>query len=189
MQKVLPSSFRNGLVLVLDGSPFMIEDFHHTGTAKTRHKLHVRMRNLNNGRIIERSFSENEEAETAEAGHKTIQFSFRQGTEYVFLDSVTFDEIKLTADQIGERHRFLRENEEYKALYLDGKFLAIQLPDHVALKVQQTAPPQRASQQSAMKPATLEGGIEVLVPMFIQEGEVVKIDTRDCKYIGKESRG
>lgn len=188
MQTILPSSFRNGLVLMLDGSPFMIEDFHHTGTAKTRHKMHVRMRNLNNDRIVERSFSENEEVGTVEIGHKTVQFSYRQGTDFVFLDSTSFDEIKLTAEQIGERSCFLRENEEYKALYVDGKFMGVQFPDHVALKVEQTAPPQRASQQSAMKTAILEGGLEVLVPMFIAQGELIKVDTRDRKYLGKEAR-
>lgn len=188
MQRVMPSSFRKGLVLVLDASTFMIEDFHHTGTAKTRHKMHVRMRNLHNDRIVERSFSENEEVASVDVGHKTFQFSFRQGSDYVFMDADSFDEIKLTVEQIGERHVFLRENEEYKALYVDGKFLSIQLPDHVALKVEQTAPPQRASQQSALKPATMEGGLEVLVPMFITTGEVIKVDTRDRKYLGKEAK-
>lgn len=187
MQTLLPSSFRNGLVLMLEGTPFMIEDFHHTGTAKTKHKMHARMRNLHNGRIIERTFPENETVTVVALEHKTVQFSFRQGSEYVFLDSASFDEVKLTAEQIGDRHRFLRDNDEYKAVFVEGKFLDIQLPDHVALKVEQTAPPQRGGQQSTFKTATLEGGLEIMVPLFIAQGEVVKVDTRTGKYLGKET--
>ena len=189
MQTLLPSSFRSGLVLMLEGTPFVIEDCHHTGTAKTNHRMHARMRNLHNGRILERTFAENEEVKSVALELKAVQFSFRQGAEYVFLDSASFDELKLTAEQIGERRWFLRENSEYKALFVDGKFLDIELPDHVALKVEQTAPPQRGAQQSTLKSATLEGGLEIMVPLFIAQGEVIKVDTRHSKYLGREAGG
>jgi elongation factor P len=189
MQTILPSEFRNHMVLMLDGTPFMIEDFHHTGTAKTQHKMHARMRNLHNGHIAERTFAENEQIATVELEHRTIQFSYQQGDDCIFLDAQSFEEVRLSAQQVGERHPFLRENEEYRALYLDGKLLDIQLPDHVALKVVETAPPQRAAQQSAMKPATFEGGLEVMVPLFITTGDIIKVDTVHRKYLGKESGG
>ena len=147
--------------------------------------MHARMRNLHNGRIVEHTFPENEEVATVALEHKTVQFSFRQGTDYVFIDSATFDEIKLTAEQVGERHWFLNDHDEYRAMYVEGKFLDIQLPDHVALKVEQTAPPQRASQQSALKTATLEGGLEVMVPLFVGPGDLIRVDTGERKYICK----
>ena len=186
MQTILPAAFRNGMVLMIEGTPFMIEDFHHTGTAKTRHKMCARMRNMHNGRIVERTFSEGDELTTVDIQHMTVQFSYKQGDEYMFLNAQSFDEVKLTAEQIGERHWFLHENDEYRALFLEGQFLDILLPDHVALKVEQTAPSQRASLQSSLKPATLEGGLEIMVPLFITQGEVIKVDTRDRKYLGKE---
>jgi elongation factor P len=187
MQTIMPPAFRNGMVLMLEGTPFMIEECHPTGTAKTKHKMHARMRNLRNGRVAERTFQENEQITAVQLEQRGVQFSYRQGDECVFLDLQSFDEVKLTAEQIGERHWFLRENDEHKALFLERKLLDIQLPDHVSLKVQQTAAPQRAAQASTLKPATLEGGLEVMVPLFIATGEVVRVDTRHRKYLGKES--
>ncbi|MFH0954447.1 MAG: elongation factor P [Verrucomicrobiota bacterium] len=186
MQTILPAQFRRGLVLMLDGAPHLIESLETTGTAKTKHRLHAHLRNLKTGRVAERGFQDNEHVPMVELRTRSVQFSYHQGDQFVFLNAETFEELTLTADQIGDRRGLLKENEEYKALFLDDRLLDIVLPDHVVLKVAETAPPQRSAQQSTYKTAKLENGLEIMVPLFIGPGEAIRVDTLDRKYAGKE---
>ena len=114
-----------------------------------------------------------------------MQFSYKQGETYVFLDTQTFDELNLTAEQVGDRRWFLKENEEYKALFLEGKLLDIVLPPQIPLQVVETAPPLRGGSDSAWKEAKLETGLEIMVPLFIAKGETIRVDTAGRKYAGK----
>jgi elongation factor P len=173
------------MVLMLDGAPQIVEELHITGTAQTKHKIHARMRHLKTGRIVERSFTETERLPVAELVHRRAQFSYQQGDRFVFLDSETFEELVLTADQIGERKWFLKENEEYRTLHLEGKLLDIVLPPSMPLKIVETAPPIRGGSDSTWKPAKLETGLEIMVPLFLAPGEVVRVDTQERKYLGK----
>jgi len=187
MQTVLPAEFKRGMLLLLDNAPHLLEDFHSSGTAQTRHKLHVRLRNLKSGRIIERTFAENERVAVAQLEHRMAQFSYKQGETYVFLDTHSFDELNLSAEQVGDRRWFLKENEEYKALFLEGKLLDIVLPPQIPLQVVDTAAPTRGGSDSAWKEAKLETGLEIMVPLFIAKGETIRVDTVAKKYAGKES--
>jgi len=187
MQTVSPSEFKRQMVLLLDGAPHLIEDFHLTGTAQTKHRHHTRLRHLRSGRIIERVFSENERVPVAELETRRVTYSFQQGDVHAFLDAETFEELDLTAEQIGERRWFLKENQEYKALLLDGKLLDVVFPPQVALQVVETAPPQRGGSEAAWKSAKLETGLEIQVPLFIAPGETIRVDTATRKYAGKES--
>jgi len=186
MQTVLPSEFKRGMVLMIEGAPQVLEDFHTTGTAQTKHKLHGRLRNLKTGRITDRTFAEAERVAVADLAHRRAQFSYQQGDTYVFLDAETFEELILPAELVGDRHGFLKENEEYRALILDGRLLDIVLPPAVALKIVETAPPIRGGSDSTWKPARLETGLEIMVPLFIASGEVVRVDTQQRRYLGKE---
>lgn len=187
MQTVLPSEFKRGMVLVLDGTPHFVEDFHLTGTAQTKHKLHTRLRNLKTGRIIDRAFTDNDRVPVASLEHRRAQFSYQQGDRYVFLDAESFEEFVLTAEQVGQRHWFLKENEEYRALVLEGKLLDIVLPPAVPLQIIETAPAQSGGSDATWKPATLETGLEIMVPLFLDKGETVRVDTQSRKYLGKET--
>lgn len=187
MQTILPSEFKRGRVLLLEGAPQAIENLYTSGTAQTRHKLHVRLRNLKTGRLSDRSFTENERAPVADLEHRQVQFSFCQGDRYVFLDSRTFEELALSGEQLGERHWFLRENDEYKALFLEGGLLDIALPPQVALRVVEAAPPIRGGSDATWKPARLETGLEIMVPPFIAIGELIRVDTANRKYSGREN--
>jgi elongation factor P len=186
MQTVLPSELKRGMALLLDGTPQLVEDLHTTGTAQTKHKLHARLRNLKTGRIADRIFAEAERLPVAELAQRRVQFSYQQADRYVFLDAETFDELVLTAEQVGDRQGFLKENEEYRALFLEGRLLDIVLPPSLPLKIQETAPPIRGGSDSAWKPATLETGLEIMVPLFLAPGEVVRVDTQTRKYLGKD---
>lgn len=185
MHTVLTSEFKRGLVLMLDGMPQIIEEFHTSGTAQTRHKLHVRLRQLKSGRFSERVFSDNERILVADLQYRRVQFSYQQAGQYVFLDVETFDEWTLPAEIIGDRHWFLKENEEYKAMLLEGKLLDILLPPSVPLMVVETAPPQSGGSDSAWKPARLETGLEITLPLFIAKDETVRVDTATRKYAGR----
>ncbi|MBI2927268.1 MAG: elongation factor P [Verrucomicrobia bacterium] len=187
MQTVLPSEFKRGMVLMLDGAPHFLEDFHVAGSAQSKHKLHTRLRNLKTGRLTDHVFTDNDRVAVAALEHRRVQFSYRQGDRFVFMDAESFDEVVLTAEQIGERHWFLKENEEYRALALEGRLLDIALPPTVPLQIVETAPAQGGGSDAAWKPATLETGLEIMVPLFIDKGEVVRVDTAARKYLGKES--
>ncbi len=188
MNTVLPTEIKRGMVLMLEGVPHIVEDFHLTGTAQTKHKIHSKLRNLKSGRILERVFTENERIGVADLSYRKVTYSYKNGDEYVFTDTESFDEYTLTKDQIGDRHWFLKEDVEYKALLLDGKFVDIVLPPTIPLKVIETGPAIRGGSDAAWKPATVETGLELMVPLFIEKDEVIRIDTTDKKYVGKESK-
>ena len=187
MQTVLPSEFKRLMVLLLEGVPQVIEDFHTSGTAQTRHKLHARLRQLKTGHVTERVFAENERVPVASLETRRVTYSYTQGGTHVFLDAESFDELDLTDEQLGDRRAFLKENEEYKAMLLEDKLLDIVLPPQVPLKVVNTAPPVRGGSDATWKAARLETGIEVMVPLFIASGETIRVDTATRKYVGREN--
>src|SRR5437868_3016716 len=141
MQTVLPSEFKRLMVLIIDGSPHVIEDMHTSGTAQTRHKLHTRLRHLTTGRLIDRVFAENERVPVAPLETRRVIYSYAQGETHIFIDAETFDEFEFSNQRLGERRWFLKEKDEYKALLLDGRLLDIVLPPQISLKVVDTAPP------------------------------------------------
>jgi elongation factor P len=115
MQTVLPSEFKRMMVLMLAGGPHVLEDFHVTGTAQTRHKLHTRLRHLTNNRVMERVFADNERVAVAQLETRRSRTSYSKDGTHVFLDAETYDELDISDEQPGERRGFLKENEEYKS--------------------------------------------------------------------------
>jgi len=175
------------MVLMLEGSPYVIEDMHTSGAAQARHKLHARLRHLTTGHIIDRVFADNERVAVAPLETRRVTFSYAKGDVRVFIDTETFEEIELSSSQLGERQWFLKDNEEYKALLLDGKLVEIVFPSQVPLRVVDTAPPTRGGSDSAWKEAQLETGLKIMVPLFIAKNETVRVDTATRKYAGRES--
>ncbi|HOX03607.1 MAG TPA: elongation factor P [Candidatus Paceibacterota bacterium] len=187
MQTILPSEFKRQMVVILDGGPHIVEDMHVSGTAQTRHKLHTRLRHLKSGRIIERVFAENERVPVAQLETRRVTFSFAKGDIQVFLDSETFEEYEFGNEQLGDRRWFVHESQEYKVLRLDGQPIDLVVPSQVALEVVDTAPPSRGGSDSAWKEAKLETGLQVMAPLFIANGDRIRIDTATKKYAGKET--
>lgn len=189
MQTILPSEFKRQMVLMLEGSPHVIEEMHTSGTAQTRHKLHVRLRHLTTGHVVDRVFAENERVPVAALETRRVTYSYSQGGTHVFIDAETFDELEFSDERLGERRWFLKENEEYKALLLEGRLLDIVVPPQIPLKVVDTAAPIRGGSDSAWKEAKLETGLQIMVPLFITTGEMIRVDTVAKKYLGKETSG
>jgi elongation factor P len=189
MQTVLPSEFKRGMVLVVGGAPEVLEEFHISGTAQTKPKLHARLRHLKTGRLTEHTFSESERVPVADAQYRRVQFSYHDGENYVFSDVETFEELTLSAEQIGERRWFIKENEEYRALFIDGLLVDITLPPTVTLEVVDSAGPIRGGSDAAWKLARLDTGLEIMVPLFIAPGARIRVDTTGRKYAGREAEG
>jgi len=175
------------MVLMLDGSPHVVEDMHTSGTAQTRHKLHTRLRHLTTGRLIDRVFAENERVPVAPLETRRVNYSYAKGQTYVFIDADTFNEFEFSNEQIGERRWFLKENEDYKVLLLDGILLDIVVPPQIPLKVVDTPPPARGGLDASWKEAKLETGLNIMVPLFITNGETIRVDTAAKKYAGREA--
>src|SRR5206468_621271 len=125
----------------------------------------------------------------ADVRHRRVQFSYHEGKDFVFSDVETFEELTLSPEQIGERRWFIKENQEYRALLLDGRPLDLVLPPTVTLEVVDTAPPIRGGSDATWKPARLDTGLEIMVPLFIALGEKIRVDTSERKYVGRESEG
>jgi elongation factor P len=189
METVLPSEFKRQMVLMLEGTPHVIEEFHTSGTAQTRHKLHTRLRQVKTGHIVERVFADNERVPVAQLETRRVTYSYARDDMQVFIDMETFDEFEFSNEQLGERRSFLKENEEYKALLLDGRLLDIVLPPQIPLKVVDTAPSARGGLNSSWKEAKLETGLQIMVPLFITNGDIIRVDTAGKKYLGKETSG
>ncbi len=187
MQTILPSEFKRQMVLMLDGAPHVIEDLHTSGTAQTRHRLHTRLRHLTSGRLIERVFAENERVPVAALETRRVTYSYARADMHIFIDIQTYDEYEFSSEQIGDRRWFLKDNEEYKALRLDNKLLDIVLPPQIPLKVVDTSPPGRGGLNSSWKEAKLETGLQIMVPLFIGNGEIIRVDTAEKKYVGRET--
>ena len=170
MQTILPSEFKRQMVLMLDGSPHVIEDLHTSGTAQTRHRLHTRLRHLTTGRLIDRVFAENERVPVAALETRRVTYSYARADMQVFSDIQTFEELEFSNEQIGERRWFLKENEEYKALRLDGRLLDV-VPEQIPLKVVDTAPPSRGASDGAWKEAKLETGLRSWFPCSLRRAK------------------
>jgi elongation factor P len=156
---------------------------------QTRHKLHTRLRHLLTGRLIDRVFAESERVAVAPLETRRVTYSYAQADGQVFIDAETYEEFEFTNEQLGERRWFLKENEEYKALRLDGRLLDLVLPPQIALKVVDTVPPARGGATAEWKEAKLETGLTIMVPLFITNGEMIRVDTAGKKYLGRESSG
>ena len=189
MQTVLPSEFKRGMVLMLDGAPQLVEEFHVSGTAQTKHKLHVRLRHLKTGRLTDQTLPDGERLPIADVQHCRVQLSYADGKDFVFSDVESFEELTLSAEQIGDRRCFIKENVEYRALLLDGRLLEVVLPPNVTFEVVDTAPPTSGGSVATWKPARLNDGLEIMVPLFIANGEKIRVDTTERKYAGRENEG
>jgi len=135
------------------------------------------------------TFPEGERLPVADVQHRRVQFSYPDGQDCVFSDVESFEELTLSAEQIGDRRCFIKENEEYRALLLDGRLLDIVLPPNVTFEVVDTAPPSSGGSDATWKPARLDAGLEIMVPLFIAPGEKIHVDTTERKYAGRENEG
>lgn len=182
------SEFRKGMKIEIDGEPFEILEFQHVKPGKGSAFVRTSIRSLISGRVLQPTLKSGEKVGKPDIEEKEMQYLYLQGEDYYFMDNKTFEQTFVSEKVLGESKNFLKENINASILFYNGKALGVELPNSVDLKVTKCDPGVRGDTVSgAQKPATLETGYVVNVPLFINEGDVLKIDTRDGKYLTRVS--
>lgn len=185
------ADFRNGMVLELDGQLFTLIYFQHVKPGKGGAFVRTRLKNVRTGQVLERTFRAGERVEEVRLETRPVQYSYRDGHLYYFIDQETYELVPLHEDVIGsDQLKYLKENMECQGLVRDGKVIAVELPIFVDLRVVETDPGVRGdTAQGGTKPAKLETGAVVQVPLFVNEGDVIRVDRREDKYIERIQTG
>ena len=178
------SNFRNGLKVVLDGEPYVMTYFQHVKPGKGGAFVRTKVKNLRTGRVLEKTFRSGEKIDEADVEDKRMQYLYQDGEQLIFMDQESYDQIPFTAEQIGDDRKYLLENIEVDVVFWQGKPINIELPAFIEAEISQCDPGVKGDTASgATKPATLETGAVIQVPLFIKEGETVRVDTRTGEYV------
>jgi elongation factor P len=182
------NDFRPGVSIELDGSVWKVVEFLHVKPGKGAAFVRAKLRNVQSGNVLERTFRAGESLPQATLEKSVMQHTYKEGDEYVFMNMETFDEGRLSASEIGDRVKYLKEGMEVNVVTWNEKVLEVELPNVVSLEITETDPGLKGdTAQGGTKPATVETGAVIMVPLFITTGEKIRIDTRDDKYLGRES--
>jgi elongation factor P len=184
MASVSTAEFRKSLKIEMDGEPFVIVDFQHVKPGKGGAFVRTKLKSLRSGRVLERTFRSGETVGTPDLDEHEAQFLYRQDQQFCFMDTSTYEQIFLDADHVGDAAQWLQENLGVRLVFYQGKPLSLDLPITVNLRIVKTDPGVRGDTASGgSKPATLETGAVVQVPLFLNEGDLVKVDTRSGSYL------
>ncbi|HLL52724.1 MAG TPA: elongation factor P [Myxococcaceae bacterium] len=178
------SEFRKGLKIEIDGEPFEIIEFQHVKPGKGSAFVRTTIKSLLTGRQLQPTMKSGDKVGKPDIEEKEMQYLYKQGDDFYFMDTKNYEQTYLSEAMLGDSRNFLKENVNASILFYNGKAIGVTLPNSVDLVVTKCDPGVRGDTVSgAMKPATLETGYTVNVPLFINEGDVLKIDTRDGKYL------
>ena len=178
------NDFRPGVTIEIDNQVWQVVDFQHVKPGKGAAFVRAKIKNLQTGAVIERTFNAGEKLPKAQVDRRPMQYLYADGDSFNFMDTETYDQVMLTKDQLTEALNFLKENMEITVLFFNGTIIGVELPNSVDFTVVETDPGIRGDTATGgTKPAKLETGYVVKVPMFINEGDVLRIDTRSGAYI------
>lgn len=178
------ADFKNGLTIEFDGQVYQIIESQHVKPGKGGAFVRTRMRNMRNGSVLERTFRAGEKIEIARIERRALQFLYHTGDDYVFMDNESFDQMTLEESQLGPQVKFLKDNLDVMIITHNGNILGVELPDTIEARVVQTDPGLKGDTASGgSKPATIETGAVITVPLFVNEGDMIRVDTRSEKYI------
>lgn len=181
---VSTSEFRNGLVMLLEGDLYTIVEFQHVKPGKGGAFVRTRIKNIKTGRVLDKTFRSGDKVEDVRLETKTFQFLYKSDQDYAFMDTSSYDQITLSAEVVGDGHVYMKENLEVEVVYHGDTAIGVNIPNFVDLKIVKTDPGLKGDTVSgATKPATLESGAIVQVPLFLSEGTVIKVDTRTGIYV------
>ncbi|MGA1098994.1 MAG: elongation factor P [Candidatus Nanopelagicales bacterium] len=180
------NDLKTGLVLNLDGQLWTVVDFQHVKPGKGGAFVRTKLKNVLSGKVVDKTFNAGVKVETASVDKRDMQFSYRDGDDWVFMDTGDYELLTISNNVVGEAGGYLLENQEVMVAIHEGNPLYLELPASVALKITYTEPGLQGDRSSGgTKKATVETGIEVDVPLFIEQDEVIKVDTRDGSYLGR----
>lgn len=178
------SDFKNGANIEVDGHPYTVVWFQHHKPGKGGAVMRVKLRHLRTGGQIERTFKSGEKFREVEVRLAKKQYLYKDADTYYFMDLETYDNVGLSKEKLGLTVNFLKPDTQVEGLYLDGEFIGIEVPIIMEFKIEQTVPGVKGDTVSnVLKSATIETGAEVSVPLFIKEGDVVRVDTRTGEYV------
>jgi elongation factor P len=180
------SDLRNGIVIRYNNDLYQVVEFQHVAPGNWRAFVRVKLKNLNNGKVFEDRMRAGADIDIVRIERRTMQFLYREGNDFIFMDPNTFDQIQVAEAKVGDGARFLKENDNADLVYDSEKeqLLGVELPIFVSLEVTETTIAVRGdTATNVTKPATLETGAVIQVPGFVNEGDVLKIDTRTGEYI------
>jgi len=180
------NEFRGGLKIMLDGEPYSIVENEFVKPGKGQAFNRVKVRNLKSGRVIERTFKSGDSVEAADIFEQEVQYLYNDGEFWYFMDPETFEQYPASEKQVNDAAQWLKEEDTCKMTLWNGEPLAVEAPNFVELKITETDPGVRGDTSGGgTKPATLETGAVVRVPLFVDEGEVIRVDTRSGEYVSR----
>jgi len=181
---VSTAEFRTGLKIEIDGDPYVIVDFQHVKPGKGGAFVRTKIKSLKSGNVIDRTYRSGEKVDVPELEEKTMQYLYAADKDRVFMDTGNYEQVSMNEKQLGDSINYLKENMEIKVLYHKGQPINIEIPMFVELAIAKTDPGVRGDTASGgSKPATLESGAVVKVPFYLNEGDVIKVDTRTGIFI------
>ncbi len=180
------NDLKNGLVLDLDGVLWSVVEFQHVKPGKGPAFVRTKLKQVLGGKVVDKTFNAGVKIETAAVDKRTMQYLYKEGSDFVFMDTETYDQIHVSAETVGDAAHFLLENQNAIVAVHEGNPLYVELPASVELVITYTEPGVQGDRSTGgTKPATLETGYQISVPLFITQGEKVKVDTRDGSYLGR----
>ena len=183
---VLAGDFRNGVTIQYDGGVYVVIEFQHVKPGKGSPFVRTKMRNLKTGTITEQTFRPSEKFENAHVERKEMQYLYKDGEVHHFMDTSTYEQTTLREEQLGTALNFIRENDTVKMLEHEGDIFGVEPPLFVELIITETEPGVKGDTATgATKPAIVETGAKVLVPLFVNQGDKIKIDTRTGEYLSR----
>jgi elongation factor P len=180
------SDFKNGLVLNLEGQLWTITEFQHVKPGKGPAFVRTTLKNVLTGKVVDKTFNAGVKVDTETVDKRDMTFLYKDGADFVFMDPDTYDQITVPAATVGDTANFLLENQQAMVAQNNGVVLYVELPASVELVVSHTDPGLQGDRSTGgTKPATLETGAEINVPLFLNTGDKIKVDTRDGRYLGR----
>lgn len=181
---ITAGDFRNGVTFEMDGNVYSIIEFQHVKPGKGAAFVRTKIRNVISGAVTEKTFNPNDKYPTAFIERKDMEYLYNDGDLYYFMDSETYEQLPISPNVLGDNFRFVKENMVCKVLSYKGNVFGIEPPNFVELQVTETEPGVKGdTATNVTKPATLETGAEIKVPIFINEGEMIRVDTRTGEYM------
>ena len=178
--------FKNGVTIEVDGGLYIIADFQHVKPGKGAAFVRSTLKNLETGAVVEKTFRPSEKMPRAHIDRRDLQYLYTDGNLYHFMDTENYEQLEMNASDIGDNLKFVKENEMVKVLVHNGRIFGIEPPIFVELAITETEPGFKGdTAQGATKPAIVETGATVKVPLFVSTGDVIKIDTRTGEYLGR----
>lgn len=183
---IAAGDFRNGVTIELEGNVYQIIEFQHVKPGKGAAFVRTKLKNIKSGGVVEKTFRPTEKCPKAHVDRKDMQYLYNDGDLYYFMDSETYEQVALSADAVGDALKFVKENEVCKVCSHKGEVFSVEPPLFVELVITETEPGFKGDTATgATKPATVETGAMVQVPLFVDQGETIKIDTRTGEYLSR----